>query len=85
MPNLSRLFRTNQDLWRQLGSVLNRVLNFIALLITMLLYIYAKDIIHLIYGRSAYNEAIFLIKIFAIILFIRFSVETYALFFNDFE
>ena len=80
MPNLSRLFRTNQDLWKQLGSVLNRVLNFIALLITMLLYIYAKDIIHLIYGRSAYNEAIFLIKIFAIILFIRFSVETYALF-----
>jgi O-antigen/teichoic acid export membrane protein len=79
LPVLSRLNRQDQFQWKRVGYLMNKILVSIGLPISILLLIYSDQIIHIVYGRNQYAESIPVLKIFAIILFLRFTLETFAL------
>jgi|YelNatPaOPRAMG01_1025707.scaffolds.fasta_scaffold22915_4 O-antigen/teichoic acid export membrane protein len=79
MPTLSRLNIENEVLWTRLGGLLNKTLTIIILPISIVLFVYPDYVINLVYHSGKFDETIPILKIFALILFIRFSVESYAL------
>ena len=79
LPVLSRLNFENELLWVKLGGLLNKTLALISLPISIILFTYSEFVIKLIYPIKNYGATVPILKIFSIILFIRFSVETYAL------
>ncbi|MHB8579108.1 MAG: flippase [Ignavibacteriaceae bacterium] len=79
LPVLSRLNTENELLWIKLGGLLNKTLTLIILPISIVLFTYPDFVINLIYPTGKYAATIPILRIFALILFIRFSVESYAL------
>jgi O-antigen/teichoic acid export membrane protein len=79
MPTLSRFNDMKQERWEMLGELLNKTLFLIALPITLTMFVYAEQIIYLIYGNNSFTDAVPLLRIFSLIILIRYSVETYAL------
>lgn len=79
LPVLSRLFVTDKEKALRISYLMNKLLFFLSLPITLILYVYAGDIIHLIYGGKQFAESIPVLKIFAFNIFIRFSFEAFAL------
>jgi len=79
MPVLSRLHGESGDRWISLGRLLNKTLFLIGLPVSMILFVYAEQLIHLVYGTGGFSEAIPILRLFAATVFVRFSVEAYAL------
>ncbi|HLA99995.1 MAG TPA: flippase [Bacteroidota bacterium] len=79
IPMLSRLHSENHSEWTRVGKVLQKTLMFSSLPLGIIFYLYADQLIPLIYGSRAFTEAIPLMRIFAFIIVLRFSVETYAM------
>jgi len=79
MPVLSRFHGENQKNWDRIGKLMNKTLFFIGLPVALIFVIYADQIIYLVYGIKAFSEAIPILRIFGIIILIRFATETYAL------
>jgi O-antigen/teichoic acid export membrane protein len=79
MPVLSRLHAEDQDRWDRLGMLLNKTLLFVGLAVSTLLFIYADQIIHLLYGYERFEDAIPILRTFSVIVLIKYSVETSAL------
>ena len=79
MPTLSRLHIENKKEWARIGMLMNKLLIVIILPLSIILYVYADQIIYLIYGTDKYLAAIPLLRIFALTLFVRFNLETFAL------
>lgn len=78
LPVLSRLNFDNTFRWEKLGSLMSKLLFIVIIPIALSLSLYSEKIIKLIYG-SNYNDAIPVLKIFAMILVIRFILEPFAL------
>ncbi len=79
MPTLSKLHKESKDEWIMLGSLMGRVLFMVIIPISLILFFYSDSIINLIYGAKNYFDAIPVLRIFAITLFIRFLLEPFAL------
>ena len=79
MPVLSRLHGENGDRWSSLGRLLNKTLFLLGLPVSMVLFVYAEQVIQLIYGRGEFSDAIPILRLFAGTVLVRFSVEAYAL------
>jgi O-antigen/teichoic acid export membrane protein len=79
LPVLSRLYVENKNQWFRLSSLLCRILILIVLPIVFFIIVYSNKIIEIIYGPNKFIEAIPIFRIFAIIIFIRFAVESFAL------
>lgn len=79
LPVLSRLNSENEALWIKIGGLLNKTLTLIVVPISIILFIYSDFIINLIYPIKNYGPSVQILRIFAIILFVRFFVESYAL------
>ncbi|MCZ7603601.1 MAG: flippase [Ignavibacteriales bacterium] len=79
MPVLSRIHSTDPMKSEKLGMLLNKTLTLIVLPISAVIFLYADQFIYFIYRTSDYSDAIPVFKIFAFILLIRFSVESFAL------
>lgn len=79
MPTLSKLHKESRVDWLKLGSIMGRILFVIIIPISSILYLYSYEIINLIYGAKYYFDAIPVLQIFAITLFIRFLLEPFAL------
>lgn len=79
LPVLSRLFVNEKEKALKISYLMNKLLFFLSLPITLILYVYAEDIIHIIYGSVDYTASIPILKIFAFNVFIRFSFEAFAL------
>ncbi len=79
MPLLSRLNIENPLQWKKVGYLMNKILIAIVLPISIILFVYAEQIIKIIYGMKNYSETIPVLRIFALTLFVRFSLESYAL------
>src|ERR1043166_2183507 len=73
MPVLSRLHSSNEAIWKRTGDILNRLLFMIGMPITAIAFVYADQIIEIIYGARAFSESILILRIFSIIVFVRFS------------
>lgn len=79
LPSLSRLHFENIDKWKSLSRLLYKILLFLSLPIALVLFFSSQQLISLIYGKVLYNEAVPILKIFSMIIIIRFVVEPYAL------
>ncbi len=79
IPVLSRLNLENKILWEKIGYLMNKILTVIIFPIALILFIYADQVINLIYGSKLYSDAVPVLRIFAVILAVRFLQETYAL------
>ena len=79
LPVLSRLNTENPLQWTTVAHLMNKILVFAIIPITIFLFVFAERIISLIYGLSEYSESVMVLRIFAIILLVRFNLETFAL------
>ena len=78
LPALARLYSNEIEKWDRIGFSLYKLLVFISIPISIILFVYPHQIILLIYGAE-YVEAIPILRIFSIIVFLRFFSETYGL------
>ncbi|MCX7610562.1 MAG: flippase [Ignavibacterium sp.] len=79
MPTLSRLHKESENEWLKLGSFMGKILIITIIPITTILYFYADKIIDLIYGLKNFGDAVFVLRVFSIILLVRFLLEPFAL------
>lgn len=79
LPTLVRLHSENRERWIRLNTLLGKTLMFIGLPFSILLFVYAGEIIRLVYGSGSFIESVPILRIFAFILFVRFTSETFAL------
>lgn len=79
MPVLSRFNMENQTQWKRVGYLMNKILTAIVIPVSIILFVYSEQIIKIIYGLNNYSDAVPILKIFAVTLFVRFSLEAYAL------
>lgn len=79
MPVLSRFNVENQAQWKRIGYLMNKILTAIVIPVSIILFVYSEQIIKIIYGLNNYSNAVPILKIFAVTLFVRFSLEAYAL------
>ncbi|KAF0152676.1 MAG: polysaccharide biosynthesis protein [Ignavibacteria bacterium] len=78
LPVLTRLFGENKEEWKRISSLLSKSLLLIVLPVSLLLFSYADDIIVLVYGIK-YVSAAPVLKIFSLIILVRFLLEPFAL------
>jgi O-antigen/teichoic acid export membrane protein len=76
---LARLDEEDAGRWDTLGRLLNKTLTLIALPMCVMMFVYPDQIIALLYGSQEFAEAIPLLRLFAVTVFIRYSVDTYAI------
>jgi O-antigen/teichoic acid export membrane protein len=79
LPTLVRLHSENRERWIRLNTLLGKTLMFIGLPFSILLFVYAGEIIRLVYGSGSFIESVPILRVFAFILFVRFTSETFAL------
>jgi O-antigen/teichoic acid export membrane protein len=79
LPVLSRLNVENHPQWERVGFLMNKLLVIVIIPVSLILFVFADKIIVLIYGTQNYQDAIPVLRIFSVILFVRFNLETYAL------
>ncbi len=79
LPVLSRLFVSDRQKAIKISYLMNKLLFFLSLPITLILFVYSEEIITIIYGSGQYSASIPVLKIFAFNVFIRFSFEAFAL------
>jgi O-antigen/teichoic acid export membrane protein len=79
MPLLARLNIENKDQWRKAGFIMNKILLAVVLPVSICLFVYAEQLISFIYGSKNYIDAVPILRIFALVLFVRFSMEAFAL------
>jgi O-antigen/teichoic acid export membrane protein len=79
LPSLSRLFVGEQEQWRRIGIAASKTLYFVGLLIGVVLIAAADTIIGVIYGGRGFQEAVGIMRLFGVIVAVRYSVEMSAL------
>jgi O-antigen/teichoic acid export membrane protein len=79
LPVLSRLHEADQQLWARVGKLMYKTLFLLGLPIGLTFFVYADQIITLVYGMKGFNEAIPILRIFGLVVFVRFAVETFAM------
>jgi len=79
IPLLSRLHEEDRERWSRVAMVLQKTLMYSSLPVGIIFYVYAADLIDLVYGSAEFAGAVPLLKIFAFIIVIRFAVETSAM------
>lgn len=77
-PTLARMNSKNVHYWEKLGELMNRILFIIGFPFALSFFLFPEKIILLLYG-SNYLEAIPVLRIFGVIIFVRFNLETAAL------
>jgi O-antigen/teichoic acid export membrane protein len=79
LPILSNYHAENKEKWLHFARLLNKTLFMFSIPIALILFINAENIIELFYGKGMFYEAPSILKIFAIMIVIRFSSEASAL------
>ncbi len=79
LPLLSRLHIQDMSRWLRFGKFFSKTLTFICLPFGLVFFIYPNQVITIVYGSLAFNDAVPILRIFAVIIVIRFTTEIYAL------
>jgi len=79
MPVLSRLHGEGDLRWAEFGKLLHKTLLLIGLPVAVVLFVYADQIVILLYGAGEFEGAIPILRVFALTVLVRFAVEPYAL------
>jgi O-antigen/teichoic acid export membrane protein len=79
LPTLTRIYAVDKDRWRRLGLLASKTLFFIALFFGFVIIFSAEDIITIAYGKAKFLDAVPILKIFGIVIIIRYTTEIPAL------
>lgn len=79
LPVLSRFHDEDKQKWMRLGRLLNKTLLLLSLPIALIFFVYAEQVIALIYGSEKFASAVPIMRVAAFIIVIRFALETYGL------
>lgn len=79
LPKLSRAFNDDKSKWAYLSRLIYKFLLVLALPVCIITYFYPELILTIIYGKIESVDAITILRIFSIVLFIRFVVEPFGL------
>ncbi len=79
LPTLSRYYTENKEEWIKLGSLMGKILFILALPFSTIMIFYSESIIEFAYGLNGYQDAVDVLKVFGIIILIRFVLEPFAL------
>jgi O-antigen/teichoic acid export membrane protein len=79
IPVLARLHADGDERWAILGRLLNKMLSLVALPICMILFVYPDQIIAILYGGDDFRQAVPILRLFALTIYVRFAVDVYGL------
>lgn len=79
LPLMSRLYLENIDRWKTHSRLLFKILLFLSIPITLMLFYNAKQLIPLMFGDKLFDQAIPVLQIFSVIILIRFIAEPFGL------
>lgn len=71
LPTLARIFKENSENWLKLNNTFFKIVFWINLPITVILFSYPRQIIEIIYSTENYLSAVPILRLFSIILFLR--------------
>ena len=78
VPVLARLHRSDENKWNLTGFILNKILIVIAIPVLLIFYLFAEQIIKLLYFKQDFSGAIEVLQLFGFLVFIKFVTETAA-------
>jgi O-antigen/teichoic acid export membrane protein len=78
-PTLARLNVENKQQWNSIGAVMSKILYISIIPISVIIFVFAEQIINIIYDSNDYSAAIAILKILAVTLFVRINFEAFAL------
>lgn len=79
LPTFARFYQEDEQRWRRLGQLLNKILWLLGLPIALILFVYAENVIAILYGLKDFASAVPILRIAALIILIRFAWESYGL------
>jgi len=79
LPLFSRFYHEDQQKWMQLGRLLNKTLWLLGLPVALILFVYAENVIAILYGLKEFAPAVPILRVAALIIIIRFVWESYGL------
>ncbi len=79
IPTLARLYNIEESRWFDLGSFVSKVLYFLGMLIGTILVVLPHIVIKVAYGEGSFLEAIPVMRLFGLIIIVRYTFEVPAL------
>jgi O-antigen/teichoic acid export membrane protein len=79
LPVFSRFYNENEQRWEQMGRLLNKTLWLLGLPIALIFFVYADQVIQLLYGSEEFAPAVPIMRVAALIIVLRFVWESYGL------
>jgi O-antigen/teichoic acid export membrane protein len=76
LPVLTRLYETDRTSWTTTGSLIQKTLLFVSLPVGLILLVFPADVIQMLYGGAAYQEAIPILRMFGFTVVVRYAVDT---------
>jgi len=75
LPTLARNFKENYDNWLYLNKIFFKVIFWLNLIISLVLFVYPQQIIEIVYGAENYSSAIPILRLFSVVLFLRLTSD----------
>jgi O-antigen/teichoic acid export membrane protein len=79
LPSLSKYYIEENEKWKTLGKLMYKCLFLLIIPMFLVLFVFSEQVINIIYGANDYVASVSILKIFSIILLIRFLLEPFAL------
>ncbi|HTR81281.1 MAG TPA: oligosaccharide flippase family protein [Bacteroidota bacterium] len=79
IPVLAQAFGIEAGRWAKIGKVVFKSLHLIGGFFGLLFFLCAKDILAFVYSKREFLQAADVMRIFGVILLVRFGMETYAM------
>jgi len=78
LPTLTRYYYQEHDRWLEISRMFTKTLFVISLPIAFVFIVFPGQIIRLIYGANNFEQAIPVMKLAGLVIFIRFSCESFG-------
>ena len=79
IPILAQAFEDGQERWTRIGRVVSKSLHLVGGFFGLLFFLCPEQILGVVYGAGKFAGAIPVMRVFAVILLVRFGMETYAM------
>lgn len=79
IPVLAQTFSTDEDRWFRIAKVVCKSLLLIGGFIGLVFFVSPVEILQMVYGTGVFDASVPVMRIFGVILLIRFFMETYAM------
>jgi O-antigen/teichoic acid export membrane protein len=79
IPVLAQAFDGQEERWNRIGKVVCKSLHLIGGFFGLLFFLCPEEILGIVYGKGEFTGAVPVMRIFGVVLLIRFGMETYAM------